>query len=76
MLIHHWLTSLQVAEELLKTKTEEEETEAAGYEGMEAFAKAIEIGLYEYTSVYENYCNMLFCMHILSIILHIYEICV
>ena len=35
----------------MKTKTEEEETEAAGYEGMEAFARAIEIGICECTCV-------------------------
>ncbi|XP_065883382.1 autophagy-related protein 2 homolog B-like isoform X2 [Dysidea avara] len=38
-------TSLHVAEELMKTKSGGEEAEPAGYEGMEAFARAIEIVL-------------------------------
>lgn len=39
--------SLQVAEELMKkTKSDEEEAEPAGFEGMEAFARAIEIGTF------------------------------
>jgi len=50
----------------LKTKSEEEETEAAGYEGMEAFARAIEIGLY--SGVQNKKVNFIFVLNLSCVV--------